>query len=219
MPSPIGRPPIAPADSRPFAPGKTAIRRRAAPIVAGLIILVGIALRIQDGLSYPIEQPHDFRQTHVASVIEVYMAEGLSVPARPGNRLLDAVYDFPLYQFVVAVAAGAIDALPVPTARAVNILLYATLSALVVALIRQVQAGWTRPIMTIALMAAALTCDRWPDLSADAGRPVYVFLDRQVSPDEHASWSARHGSGIAASADGTLFLLEGECQDEAQRQG
>lgn len=105
-------------------------RRRPRRAVIARVLLVAallpaFALMLGE-LRQPLRGEHTFRQAHVAANIEKYVAHGLSL--RPEAYNVDvpgALFDFPLYQLGVAWLCRTFGLPPVPTARAVNIALFA----------------------------------------------------------------------------------------------
>lgn len=88
-------------------------------------LLPAFALMLGE-LRQPLRGEHTFRQAHVAANVEKYLSHGSSL--RPETYNLDvpgALFDFPVYQLAVAWACRTFGLPPVPTARALNIALFA----------------------------------------------------------------------------------------------
>lgn len=93
-------------------------RLRTLVLLALLSALAGLLLPLHARL----QGVHTFRQTHVAGNIEKYVARGLTL--RPETYNLDTpghLYDFPLYQLLVAVVCRVTGWPVLPVARAVNV--------------------------------------------------------------------------------------------------
>ena len=74
------------------------------------------------GLGQPLHGEHVFRQTHVAGNIEKFLAHGISLRPETYNQdVPGALFDFPLYPWIVAALCRVSGSPPVPAARAVNV--------------------------------------------------------------------------------------------------
>jgi hypothetical protein len=90
-----------------------------------------------------IDGAHTFRQAHVAANIEKFLAQGLSL--KPATYNLDApfsLFDFPLYQLLVAGLCRGLGLSVLVTARVVSILVF---TALTVVLERLLARGRVHP--------------------------------------------------------------------------
>jgi hypothetical protein len=88
-------------------------------------LLPAFALMLGE-LREPLRGEHTFRQAHVAANIEKYLEHGLSL--RPETYNVDvpgALFDFPAYQLAVAWVCRAFGLPPLPTARGLNVALFA----------------------------------------------------------------------------------------------
>jgi len=78
------------------------------------------------GLGEPLHGEHVFRQTHVAGNIEKFLAHGLSLRPETYNQdVPGALFDFPLYPWIVAAICRVSGSPPVPAARVVNMAILA----------------------------------------------------------------------------------------------
>jgi hypothetical protein len=94
-------------------------------LLSTLILAPSLALMLA-GLGRPIHGQHSFRQAHVAANVEKYLAQGLSLhPSTYNQDIPLTVFDFPLYQLMVATASRALGADPLGTSRAVSIISFA----------------------------------------------------------------------------------------------
>ncbi|MEE8270948.1 MAG: DUF2142 domain-containing protein [Alphaproteobacteria bacterium] len=119
-----------------------------------------------------MENPHDFRQTHVASNIEFYMANGLSIPSESYSRAMsDRVYDFPLYQHMVATLSRLFDGDPVVTGRLINVTCYLMLSAILFFLLSALEVKDTISVLSVWIVAIS---------------PLHTYYSTAVIPDNLA---------------------------------
>ncbi|GAK50568.1 glycosyl transferase family protein [Candidatus Moduliflexus flocculans] len=89
-----------------------------------VILLGGLYYRILN-FSHDIDGHHIFRQTHVASNIYYFLKDGISIsPKMFTQNQTYKIFDFPLYQMIIAILCTALDSQIVMTARACNLLIY-----------------------------------------------------------------------------------------------
>ena len=92
-------------------------------IEAGILVPAIVMMTL--GLFTPVHGNFYFRQAHVAANIEKYVAHGLSMTPETYNLDIPyALFDFPLYQLIVAGATRAFSGDPLVIARLLSILCF-----------------------------------------------------------------------------------------------
>jgi hypothetical protein len=100
-----------------------ALSRRIGVVKAA--ILAAVLAILGSRLHRPIDGEHYFRQTHVASNIDKYVADGLSLhPATYNTDAPLALYDFPAYEILVAALCRTLRTPALETARVVNLVFF-----------------------------------------------------------------------------------------------
>lgn len=168
-------------------------------VIAARVLLLAalapaVALMLGE-LGQPLRGAHTFRQAHVAANIEKYVAEGLSL--RPQAYNVDvpgSLFDFPVYQLGVAWLCRALELPPVPTARAVNIALFALTLAVGARLLALVGAGSLERALSLAFFAwSPLNLFFWATPFVD---PLAV-LASLASLVGYVSWERGRSRGYA----------------------
>jgi hypothetical protein len=163
--------------------------------VCHALLLLPAVLSMVRGLNAPVHGSHLFRQTHVAANIEKYVSHGLSL--RPETYNVDvpfAVFDFPLYQLAVAAASRVLHAAPIPTARALNVLVLIAAAAAIRRILSRTGATTLSSLLTVAFFVyAPLTVVYGHAPFVD---PLAVTLSL-VSLAGFSSWEAGEESGFA----------------------
>ncbi len=158
-------------------------------------------------LREPLRGAHTFRQAHVAANIDKYVAHGLSL--RPATYNVDvpgALFDFPLYQLAVAGLCRALGLPGVPTARALNIALFAAALGVAASLLLALGARAAERAFALGFFAwSPLNLFYWPTPFVD---PLGVLL-ALLSLRGYLAWDARGArSGYTAMlAAGLLATL------------
>jgi len=90
------------------------------------ILVVAAAMTVLAGnLGAPLFGAHLFRQAHVISNIELFVTDGHLLLARSYDGcMVPAMYDLPVYQWIVWAICKLLGANPLVTARAVNLVLF-----------------------------------------------------------------------------------------------
>lgn len=139
-------------------------------LVLGLILAVGIRLRCNDFF-------HDvdnflFRETHVASNIYFFLRDGLSFTTNMFTKNTDyVVFDFPLYQQIVAVISKMFGVPFVQTGRGVNIGIYIATYGVLLQLMRCCRSQRLTTIVTLLFFSIS---------------PLAVLYHRGILPDNLA---------------------------------
>jgi hypothetical protein len=103
-------------------------------------------------LDAPLRGDFYFRQAHVAANIEQFIANGLSiVPATYNLDVPYAVFDFPLYQLLVATICVVLESDPLFTARIVNVAVFVLTALLVNSLLARAEIPRAHRLMTLFL--------------------------------------------------------------------
>jgi len=104
---------------------RLAVSTRVLDVVAKTAILIFVSAFMIAKLGGPLCGDFYFRQAHVAANIEMFVRNGLSlVPATYNLDVPYAVFDFPLYQLVVASTCLMLGSDPLLTARVVNVAVF-----------------------------------------------------------------------------------------------
>jgi hypothetical protein len=93
-------------------------------VLTVLMVAPALALMLL-GLREPLHGEHVFRQTHVTANIEKFLAHGLSLRPETYNQDVPAaLFEFPLYTWLVTCICRIVGSAPVPTARLTNVIIF-----------------------------------------------------------------------------------------------
>ncbi len=137
-----------------------------------IVVSIGITFRFQD-FNHDIDGMHTFRQSHVASNIELLMKDGIfSSPNMYAKNNSYKFFDYPLYQQIVAVLCNSFDTPVVQTGRVFNIIIY-LLNSLIFWGILRIRCKFSERVAFVTILLYSVS-------------PLSIFYERAIIPDNLA---------------------------------